>query len=160
VETFLHFGIGNAVMATILAVFAAVAGRCCRRPAVRHALWLLVLLKLLTPPLAPVPVAWPRIEAIHPPRDEAIAPVFDSFSSEPTESIALPEDSTLSAQTPPSEPPAEPIAFADFAAPLLITAWLGGSFIWWSVALWRRRGIRYLPGCAWPSRARGPCLAP
>src|SRR5439155_122367 len=29
-----------------------------RRPAVAHALWVLVLLKLITPPLLPVPVRW------------------------------------------------------------------------------------------------------
>jgi len=40
----------NAVSATALAVMAAVAGRFVRRPAVVHALWVLVLLKLLTPP--------------------------------------------------------------------------------------------------------------
>src|SRR5262245_35746999 len=46
-------------MALALAVLAAGVGRWCRRPAVRHGLWLLVLLKLLTPPLVPVPIAWP-----------------------------------------------------------------------------------------------------
>lgn len=59
-ETFLRAGLGNALLATILAVGAAGAG--CffrRRPAVRHALWLLVLLKLVTPPLWVVPLAGP-----------------------------------------------------------------------------------------------------
>src|SRR5205823_2238744 len=41
-------------MATALALCAAVVGRFCKRPALTHGLWLLVLLKLVTPPLLPV----------------------------------------------------------------------------------------------------------
>jgi bla regulator protein BlaR1 len=58
-QTFLEIGLSNAVMASVLAVLAAGAGFFCRRPAVRHTLWLLVLLKLVTPPLMSVPVACP-----------------------------------------------------------------------------------------------------
>src|SRR5262245_3323910 len=48
-------------MATALALCAAVVGRFCKRPALTHSLWLLVLLKLVTPPLLPVsclPSSW------------------------------------------------------------------------------------------------------
>ena len=51
--------LSNGVLATALALVAAVAGRLGRRPALTHGLWLLVLLKLVTPPLVSVPVAWP-----------------------------------------------------------------------------------------------------
>jgi beta-lactamase regulating signal transducer with metallopeptidase domain len=55
----LRVGLGNAVAATVLAVLAASVGLFARgRPALRHGLWLLVLLKLVTPPLSTVPVAW------------------------------------------------------------------------------------------------------
>ena len=47
--------LGNLAVAAVLAVFAAVAGRWGRRPAVTHALWLLVLVKLVTPPVVTVP---------------------------------------------------------------------------------------------------------
>ena len=58
-ETFLRIGLGNAVAAGLLALGAASAGVFAgRRPALRHGLWLLVLLKLVTPPLWMVPVAW------------------------------------------------------------------------------------------------------
>ena len=50
-DTLLHVGLGNALAATVLALLAAATGRLCRRPAVTHALWLLVLLKLVTPPV-------------------------------------------------------------------------------------------------------------
>jgi beta-lactamase regulating signal transducer with metallopeptidase domain len=59
VETLLHIGLSNAGLATVLAVLAAGLGRVCRRPALAHALWVLVLIKLITPPLLAVPVGWP-----------------------------------------------------------------------------------------------------
>ena len=46
----------NAVMATVLALLAAVVGWCFRRPALTHVLWLLVLVKLITPPVWQVPM--------------------------------------------------------------------------------------------------------
>ena len=61
VETLLHAGLSNAVSATFLALLVACLGRfLARRPAVLHCLWLLVLLKLVTPPLYEVPIPWPE----------------------------------------------------------------------------------------------------
>jgi beta-lactamase regulating signal transducer with metallopeptidase domain len=57
----------NAAMAALLAVPAAMAARLLRRPSWIHGLWLLVLLKLLTPPLLGV--------AILPPSPEVRVPV-------------------------------------------------------------------------------------
>src|SRR4051812_25219126 len=68
-ETLLHVGLGNALLATALALLAAAGGRVWRRPAVRHALWLLVLLKLVTPPVVSIPLpsfAWPEKAAVSP----------------------------------------------------------------------------------------------
>ena len=60
-ETLLHAGLSNAVSATFLALLVACLGRVlARRPAVLHCLWLLVLLKLVTPPLYEVPIPWPE----------------------------------------------------------------------------------------------------
>src|SRR5437868_1875420 len=53
-----NIGWGNALGATVLAVAAALTGRLCRRPALTHVLWLLVLLKLVTPPLLSVAIPW------------------------------------------------------------------------------------------------------
>ena len=60
-DSLLRLGLSNAAAAMLLALLAALvsAGIRRRRPAVVHALWLLVLLKLLTPPLWTVPVAIP-----------------------------------------------------------------------------------------------------
>jgi len=42
----------------LLALLAAAIGSMCRRPAIKHSLWLLVLLKLITPPIVGIPVPW------------------------------------------------------------------------------------------------------
>ena len=55
-STLLGIGLANAVMAAALALLATVVGRVWRKPALRHGLWLLVLLKLVTPPLVTLPV--------------------------------------------------------------------------------------------------------
>src|ERR1700742_3412175 len=57
----LRTGLANAVAATALAAGAWPRGRLARRPAAAHALWVLALVKLLTPPLwsVPLPIAGP-----------------------------------------------------------------------------------------------------
>jgi bla regulator protein blaR1 len=61
VDTLLHAGLSNAISATFLALLVACLGRVlARRPAILHCLWLLVLLKLVTPPLYEVPIPWPE----------------------------------------------------------------------------------------------------
>jgi WD40 repeat protein/beta-lactamase regulating signal transducer with metallopeptidase domain len=48
--------LGNLAVAAALAAVALAAGRWLNRPAVSHVLWLLVLVKLFTPPLVTIPV--------------------------------------------------------------------------------------------------------
>jgi WD40 repeat protein/beta-lactamase regulating signal transducer with metallopeptidase domain len=55
---FMQLGLANAVCAAVLAVLALAAERLVRRPALTHCLWLLVLVKLVTPPLFPLSLAW------------------------------------------------------------------------------------------------------
>src|SRR5438067_9817851 len=62
-ETVLSIGLSNALAATLLALLAAVVGCFCRRPAVMHSLWLLVLLKLLVPSPLFVRPPWPAAES-------------------------------------------------------------------------------------------------
>ncbi len=50
-ETLLNFGLTNALIAALLAVAAATIARFTRRPALWYTLWLVVLLRLLAPPL-------------------------------------------------------------------------------------------------------------
>ena len=59
-ETLFRAGVSNAVSATFLAMVVACLSRpLARRPAILHCLWLLVLLKLVTPPLYEVAIPWP-----------------------------------------------------------------------------------------------------
>ena len=55
-----HIGLGNAAVATLIALAAWCVNQRVQRPALTHALCLLVLLKLLTPPLVRLPAipAW------------------------------------------------------------------------------------------------------
>ncbi len=66
-ESLVHVMLSNALVVAVLAIAVAITGRACRRPALIHGLWLIVMLKLVTPPLLPVslpgglelgPAAW------------------------------------------------------------------------------------------------------
>ena len=61
-ETLLRAGLSNAVTATFLALLVACLSRpLARRPAILHGLWLLVLIKLVTPPIYEVAIPWPIV---------------------------------------------------------------------------------------------------
>jgi WD40 repeat protein/beta-lactamase regulating signal transducer with metallopeptidase domain len=89
-------GLANALLAGLLAVLALVVGRCSRRPALVHCLWLLVLLKLVTPPVIPFPVPGlaPAVvaepEAPTPLASEAVAGPLVSADVLPVESAPSP----------------------------------------------------------------------
>src|SRR5208337_5618195 len=83
-HTVLQTGLSNAVAAIVLALLAACAGRMFRRPALAHALWLLVLLKLITPPLVPLPITWPGAGEI-----VANAPTLPAQPAEETDGLVL-----------------------------------------------------------------------
>jgi beta-lactamase regulating signal transducer with metallopeptidase domain len=85
----LQIGLANAAAAALLAVVALVAGRYCRRPAVLHGLWLLVILKLVTPPVVPLPLrGWPALPAEPTPA----APVAGAAAPAPTAEPARPPE--------------------------------------------------------------------
>src|SRR5262245_36224708 len=48
--------LSNAAVAALLALIALAVWQSCRSPVIRHAAWLVVLLKLLTPPLFTIPL--------------------------------------------------------------------------------------------------------
>lgn len=95
----LEIGVTNALVATVLALAALLAGKLGRRPALCHALWLLVLLKLITPPLVIFPVAWPANDpppvAVTPaasPAEQAEAPVAPREAVKVVVEIAVEEE--------------------------------------------------------------------
>jgi beta-lactamase regulating signal transducer with metallopeptidase domain len=93
VDALLYIGLWNAAVATVLAIVAGTVTRFCRRPAVAHALWLLVLVKLVTPPLVPVRYAWPESDRELREAEES-KPLFDGRNSDddvPPTSFASPQ---------------------------------------------------------------------
>jgi WD40 repeat protein/beta-lactamase regulating signal transducer with metallopeptidase domain len=78
-SSLVQVGLANAVCAAALAALALLIGRWCRRPAVLHTLWLLVLLKLVTPPIAPLPIP------VLPAEETAAAPAPTVAESLPAE---------------------------------------------------------------------------
>lgn len=118
-------GLVNALVACGLAVVAYAAGRLAKRPAVTHTLWVLVLLKLLSPPLVditqpPRRIASPeRATALRliPARAENATPAPDHVAQ------SGPTPATQDASVPASAPGATrwPISEA------LATVWLAGA---------------------------------
>jgi beta-lactamase regulating signal transducer with metallopeptidase domain len=172
-QTLLEFGLANAVMATVLAVAAACVGRLCHRPAVSHVLWLLVILKLVTPPLVHLPVAWPlegdvardaqaeqpvmvevAPEAGNPAQlvlasadDGSAAPALIlALQQEIEEGVALLEAARSDAAADNSTADGRtPLAVAlQLAPPLLASVWVLGSLAWFAVAGIRIRRFQKL----------------
>jgi beta-lactamase regulating signal transducer with metallopeptidase domain len=59
VSALLQIGLINSAVATLLACAVAMIGRKIRQPALMHALWIIVLVKLVTPPVFEIPVEVP-----------------------------------------------------------------------------------------------------
>lgn len=57
-STLVQHGLSNLLAATVLAIMVLIITRLGRRPALAHSLWLIVLVKLVTPPLILVPLPW------------------------------------------------------------------------------------------------------
>lgn len=149
----LEIGLTNAALATLVAVFATLAGRLVRRPALAHALWLLVLLKLVTPPFVLVPVTLPKaavrteVAAVSlgsvplvatsaapetaPPSLEPV-PVHPAGEALPSNQTSAGTDvSGVGGDNPAPAAVARPISGLDAAwiTPAVLTAWLAGSLI-------------------------------
>jgi beta-lactamase regulating signal transducer with metallopeptidase domain len=64
-RTLVEYALANAAAATLLAVLAFAIGLVVRRPAVRNALWILVLVRLLLPPMWTVPISLPATDPVN-----------------------------------------------------------------------------------------------
>ncbi len=148
-ETLLHIGLSNTLLATALAVVAAAASALTRRPALAHGLWLLVLLKLVTPPFVHLPVLPSPADV---PAEEVALLKLDEFPQiEPPAAPAgdaVPEAAWVEdrpATT--AQVPAEAIAWAPGWLTVLGGLWLVGSAGWFLLAVTRvvrfRRLLRH-----------------
>src|SRR5687768_7442036 len=97
-EPLLGIGLANVALAALLAVAVLLLGRAWRRPALLRCRWLLVLLKLLSPPLLPLPILAPEEAAAEPP---APTPQAEAVPPEPAV-----EPFAFELKLEPSEPPA------------------------------------------------------
>lgn len=127
-ESLFWAALNNAAVASLLAVAAALVARVCHRPAVVHALWLLVLLKLLTPPLVALPVMGPRSIASPPLH---VAAALSPDVAVPSPSLA---ESSEEAVAPEPDLVPETPACAVAWSSIVMAVWLGGSLAWWMVA--------------------------
>ncbi len=55
-DFFFQMGLSNACLSLALAIVAMVVGAKARRPGLAHMLWLLVFIKLVTPPIVKIPI--------------------------------------------------------------------------------------------------------
>jgi beta-lactamase regulating signal transducer with metallopeptidase domain len=166
VDDFLNIGLSNALAAALLALFAVAVGAFYRRPALTHGLWLLVLVKLVTPPLVRIPVAWPAapepVQSETAPAEELAATTLTLQASDPEVVVLIPTpeedelvagESSLPAVTatdPPASAPVESISWPRTA----LAVWLAGSLGWFALALARLDRFRDLLRHARPASAR------
>jgi len=164
VDDLFRIGLSNAVAASVLALVALLVGRLVRRPALAHALWLLVLVKLITPPLRCIEFDWPLAresvseEASPEPIDESadspddpemafVAALERVERALPAPAASEPTDAPLDAApaSDESKAPEESDPVSSFVnlpwITLLGAAWLLGSAAW--LVLAARRTYRF-----------------
>lgn len=155
-ETLVRVGLINSLLATLLALLVAAVCLVCRRPAMRHALWLLVLLKFITPPVFPVTIAWIETQRSTPTMAfESLPSVTEektewSASSEtPSRAQSITDAVVTSASVEESS-----TSVAVSSAPstswwqMLAILWLAGVAAWFVVAVVRLVRFRHLLSCA------------
>jgi beta-lactamase regulating signal transducer with metallopeptidase domain len=160
----LEIGLANAALAAVLAPTVLLVGRIARRPALSHCLWLLVLLRLITPPVVGVPwPSWDRHQSTTPTsvaRTLANAWLWRSLerqrpgSSELVASLTQPDRNATGLR---------PFTFAPRDAwPWVGALWLGGSATWFLVASARvvrfRRLLRHAVAAPRPLRVEAERL--
>jgi len=116
-----QMGLSNACFSLALAIVAVVVGATAKRPYLAHMLWVLVLVKLVTPPIVTIPVGMPS------PQPDVIAgnPVVSEFALQPQPATAVATEAP--------SPLASVGARLHAAKPLLAYTWFVGSlfvFVW------------------------------
>jgi beta-lactamase regulating signal transducer with metallopeptidase domain len=77
-ELLVQAALSNAVIVSLLAPVVLAVDRRSRRPALAHRLWLLLLIKLVTPPLMPIALRWPVDALPHQPTANRTPPADPS----------------------------------------------------------------------------------
>jgi beta-lactamase regulating signal transducer with metallopeptidase domain len=168
VDDLLSIAVSNAVAATVLALAALAVGAVYRRPALVHGLWLLVLLKLVTPPLVFLPIAWPGAaesaqEVAVAQEEPTIVPLGGSRSARPTPQAALIDPPTIEEGSAgvegppvveePSLPSSDVLPEAPLWPQMLRIVWGVGALAWFLLAMERLDHFRRLLRFARPAPA-------
>jgi len=130
-RTFLEVGLKQRRRGHAAGGYRVVVGRLSRQRVVTHALWLLVLVKLVTPPLVRVPLAWPTSDAPVAVVSTPVALAAGGDASRHRLSIApcCSHRSSFSNKLP-DVSAGEKSAFDPWAA--LVVLWLAGSLLWFA----------------------------
>ena len=139
--TVLEYALGNALLALPLATLAWTIGRTRRNPGVAHFAWVLVMVRLIMPPIASVP--WLSIQvpvadaiAVQPSTPRAAdSPAFDSRAAgQPTDSA---DDSSIGIATGAATPNETAVQASaslsyepQFAGPILVDRWTALGLVW------------------------------
>ena len=98
-ELVLEYALGNTLLATPLVLLAWMIGRWRRHPSLAHVLWVLVMIRLVMPPIAAVP--WLSVRV---PLERITAAAGDSRRDEGSRSVpSAPENGSMSGAAPPAE---------------------------------------------------------
>src|SRR5688500_9422368 len=141
--------LSNSIVAGVIAVIAMTVMRVTKRPALAHVLWLLVLAKLVTPPLWTVPVPWTARVPHAVTQDEPVIAIDRSRRIEPTLPSAtievgiIPTDARPSLSSPADTIDAAPSVRIDYLA-VLLCVWVGGSVLSLIVLIRRVRRLRQM----------------
>jgi WD40 repeat protein/beta-lactamase regulating signal transducer with metallopeptidase domain len=103
-DTLLVVGLVNFLLATALAILVYGLSRICRRPALLHSLWVLVLLKLVAPPLILLPVLDPIEKPVAKRRVPATRSVM-VVSNEVVPDAGFIQDNRIETNVEPAKPP-------------------------------------------------------
>jgi bla regulator protein BlaR1 len=151
-----HIALNNAVVAAVMALLLLPAARWAKRPALTHALSLLILLKLVTPPLVNLPLIWPALLAAEAaPRTVSPTPsrpAAGDQAMDPSQTIVDLAPAALADAPPPAPPGSAPrgslanIVLGVLTGPWLAAAWAVSSAFYAAVILIRllklRRAVR------------------
>ena len=111
-------GLSNACFALALAIVATVVGAKARRPQFAHMLWLLVLVKLLTPPIVTIPISISSTQADH------VVALGDNREFDTDQQPAISETTVASSLL------SHVATMANHAKPWLASIWvLGGAMV-------------------------------
>jgi beta-lactamase regulating signal transducer with metallopeptidase domain len=161
-DNWLQVGVSNAVIAAVLAIPAVLASKLLRKPALAHGLWLLVLIKLITPPVWTISLHWPEfklpglVASNKGGSEPAVADASPASPGQATGALGAVEEFPMeipghggqialdeSAGGSSSQPPEPLWSFADLF-PWIALLWIGGSVYWLVMAGCRIAGFHRL----------------